>query len=84
MGLGVPASGPGTVYLDITSAPASATVLIDRHERGNTPLSVVVTKGRHTAVLMHSTAVDDQRELDISSDMHVNLTMFERRADAVH
>jgi PEGA domain len=83
MGLGAPASGPGTVHLDITSVPADATVLIDRHERGTTPLSVAVTKGRHTLVLTHSTAVDDERELDISSDMHVNVTMFERRPDAV-
>jgi hypothetical protein len=28
-------------------------------------------------------AADDQRQLDISSDMHVNVTMFERRPDAV-
>jgi hypothetical protein len=27
--------------------------------------------------------MDDQRQLDISSDLHVNVTMFERRPDAV-
>jgi hypothetical protein len=75
--------GPGTVELDITSTPASASVLVDGHERGKTPLSVAVAKGKHTLALTHPSAVDDQRQLDISSDMHVNVTMFERRPDAV-
>jgi hypothetical protein len=34
-------------------------------------------------VLKHPTAVDAQRDVNISSDTHVNVTMFERRPDAV-
>jgi hypothetical protein len=45
MSLGASTSGAGTVQLDITSTPASATVLVDGRERGTTPLTVVVGKG---------------------------------------
>jgi hypothetical protein len=79
MSLGASTSGPGTVQLDITSTPAGASVLVDGHEKGKTPLTVVVGKGPHALRLTHPSAVDDQRHLDISNDMHVNVTMFERR-----
>jgi hypothetical protein len=69
--------------LDITSVPDKATVLIDGHERENTPLSVAVASGSHILVLKHPTAVDAQRDFNFSSDTHVNVTMFERRPDAV-
>jgi hypothetical protein len=69
--------------VDITSTPDKAMVLIDGHERGNTPLSVAVASGSHILVLKHPTAVDAQRDLNISSDTHVNVTMFERRPVAV-
>ena len=42
-----------------------------------------VAKGRHALTLRHPSAVDDQRRLDFSSDMHVNVIMFARRPDAV-
>ena len=76
-------SAPTGVRLDITSVPANASVLVDGHKRGNTPLSVIVAKGPHLLTLTHASAVDDQRQLDIASDMHVNVTMFERAPDAV-
>jgi hypothetical protein len=69
--------------VDITSMPDQAMVLIDGHERGNAPLSVAVASGSHILVLKYPTAVDAQRDLNISSDTHVNVTMFERRPDAV-
>jgi PEGA domain len=83
MVLGAPTGGPGTVRLDITSVPANATVLVDGQERGNTPVSVVLAKGPHLLTLTHASAVDEQRQLDIASDMHVNVTMLERRPDAL-
>src|SRR5262249_24070391 len=83
MGLGAATGEPGTVQLGVTSTPPSASVLVDGHERGKTPLSVAVAKGQHALTLTHPSAVDDRRHLDTASDMHVNVTMFERRPDAV-
>ena len=59
MGMGGSERVSETVRLTITSTPANATVLLDGHERGKTPLSLGVAKGRHMLVLAHATAVDE-------------------------
>lgn len=72
-----------TAQLTVTSAPIDAVVLLDGRERGHTPISLAVTRGRHKLELTHPTAINEQRQLDISSDMQMNVTMFERRPTAV-
>jgi hypothetical protein len=83
MGMGGSERVSETVRLTVTSTQANATVLLDGHERGKTPLSLGVAKGRHTLALTHATAVDEQRQLDISGDMHANVSMLELRPEAV-
>lgn len=84
MSLAARSAGAGSiVQLNVTSAPDNATVLVDGRERGKTPVSVAVAKGPHTLLLTHPIAVDAERQLSISRDVPVNVTMFERRPHAV-
>ncbi len=55
----------GTAQLTVTSAPVNAVVLLDGRERGHTPISLAVARGRHTLELTHPTAIDEQQQLDI-------------------
>jgi hypothetical protein len=80
---GASARSGDAVELDITSAPNNATVRADGQERGKTPLSLTVARGQHTLALTHPSAVDEERKLYATSDMHVNVAMFERRPDAL-
>jgi hypothetical protein len=69
--------------LDIASTPVGASVLVDGHERGKTPRSVTAAKGQHALTLTHPAAVDERRQLDIASDMHVIVAMLALRPEAV-
>ncbi len=73
----------GRVWLEVTSRPNKATVFVDGHEKGKTPLSLAVSKATHTLVLKHPDAADDQRTVNVSTDMHVSVSMWRRRPDAV-
>jgi hypothetical protein len=77
------ASNQDTVELGITSAPEGASVAVDGRERGKTPLSVKLARGQHILGLTHPSAVEDERQLDVTGDMHVNVAMFEQRPDAL-
>jgi len=73
----------GRVWLEVTSRPNKATVFVDGHEKGKTPLSLAVSKATHTLVLKHPDAADDQRKVNVSTDMRVSVSMWRRRPDAV-
>ncbi len=77
------AGGGGKARLEITSLPNNATVLVDGHQKGKTPLSLAVIKGAHTLMLTHPAAVDTRRQLDVTADMDVIVSMWRRRPDAM-
>ncbi len=86
VGLSADSTGTGAsgrVWLEVTSRPNKATVFVDGHEKGKTPLSLAVSKATHTLVLKHPDAADDQRTVNVSTDMHVSVSMWRRRPDAV-
>lgn len=77
------ASAADKVQLTITTQPDRATVLLDGHQRSQTPLSLSVARGPHTLVLRHPDALDEQRQLSISNDLNVSVSMWRRHPDAV-
>jgi PEGA domain len=78
-----PADTSGRAWLEVTSRPDKATVYVDGHQKGKTPLSLAVSEATHTLVLKHPDAVDDQHTVHVSTDTHVNASMWRRRPDAV-
>jgi hypothetical protein len=72
-----------TVHLAVTSQPAQATVVLDGHERGKTPLDISVAPGTHALILKHPDTLDEQRQLSVSSDTSVSVSLWRRRPDAV-
>ncbi len=76
-------SAANSAQLVIASRPDKATVLLDSHQRGQTPLSLPVARGPHTLVLKHPEAVDEQRQISISNDLDVRVNMWQRHPDAV-
>src|SRR5438552_17588804 len=51
VGLSADSTGTGAsgrVWLEVTSRPNKATVFVDGHEKGKTPLSLAVSKATHT------------------------------------
>jgi hypothetical protein len=69
--------------LDIASEPEDATVVIHGHERGKTLMSTVAARGQHTLMLTNPAAIDDERKITVSGDMHVRVSMSLRRPDAM-
>jgi hypothetical protein len=72
-----------TARLDVASEPEGATIVIDGHERGKTPLSTVVASGQHTLMLTNPASIDDERQITVSVDMQVRVSMWLRRPDAM-
>ena len=70
-------------WLGITSQPGGAAVFIDGHQKGKTPLCLAVSRTTHTLMLKHPEAVDDRRQVTVSTDMDVSVSMWRRRPDAV-
>ena len=70
-------------WLGITSQPGGAAVFIDGHQKGKTPLFLAVSRTTHTLMLKHPEAVDDRRQVTVSTDMDVSVSMWRRRPDAV-
>ena len=77
------AEGNTQVRLEVISEPTGATVSVDGHQRGTTPLSLSVANGVHTLVLKHAEAIDAERQLSIAGDMRVNVNMWLRRPTAM-
>jgi PEGA domain len=77
------ADAGGKAQLKITSQPDNATVFVDGGQKGKTPLSLAVFKGAHTLMLTDSAAVDNQRQLNVTTDMDVSVSMWRRRPDAM-
>jgi hypothetical protein len=77
------AEGNNHVRLEVISEPTGASVTVDRHQRGTTPLTLVVADGVHTLVLKHPEAIDAERQLSIAGDMTVNVSMWLRRPTAM-
>ncbi len=69
--------------LQITSQPDGATVLVDGRQKGRTPLLLAVSKTTHTLLVKHPEAVDEQRQVTVSTDMNVSVNMWRRRPNAV-
>jgi len=80
---GSPQPGSEQVRLELTSQPDEATVILDGHSRGQTPISVLVKRGEHTLVLRHPDAIDEQRTISVSSDLNMRVGMWLRRPTAV-
>ncbi len=70
-------------WLGITSQPGGAAVFIDGHQKGKTPLFLAVSRTTHTLMLKHPEAVDDRRQVTVSTDMDVSVSMWRQRPDAV-
>jgi len=84
MALSTDSVGAGDrAQLKITSEPDGATVVVDGHQRGKTPISLVVSKGPHTLVLKYPQALDDQRQVNVSTDTDISVSMWRRRPDAI-
>src|SRR6266705_643850 len=43
-----------------------------------------VANGPHKLTSRHPFAVEDERSVDVSGDVYVNVSMFQRRPDALH
>ena len=69
--------------LQVTSQPDGATVLVDGRQKGRTPLLLAVSKTTHILLVKHPEAVDEQRQVTVSTDMNVSVNMWRRRPDAV-
>jgi hypothetical protein len=84
LGNGSDLAGAGDqAWLEITSEPDGAAVFVDSHQKGNSPLFLAVSKTTHTLVLKHPEAVDDRRQVAVSTDMDVSVSMWRRRPAAV-
>src|SRR5215467_9050909 len=57
------AEGNNQVRLEVISEPTGATVTVDGHERGTSPVTLAVANGVHTLVLKHAEAIDAERQL---------------------
>ena len=78
------AADPASIAeVEVTSQPDNATVFLDGHERGKTPLSLKVVKGLHTLRLTNPAAIDDERKLSVSGKTHVSVSMLLRRPEAM-
>jgi hypothetical protein len=78
------AADPATIAeFHVTSQPVNATVLVDGRDQGRTPLSLKVVKGMHALRLIHATAIDDERQVSVSGNTYVNVSMMWRRPEAM-
>ncbi|MGI9148741.1 MAG: PEGA domain-containing protein [Chloroflexota bacterium] len=75
--------GSGHVAFDVASQPDHATVILDGHARGQTPITALVTPGEHTLVLRHPDAIDDQRIVSVASALQLQVRMWLRRPTAI-
>ncbi|MBV9578101.1 MAG: PEGA domain-containing protein [Chloroflexi bacterium] len=73
----------GTVPLQVISAPTGATVWVDGHQQGTTPLDVPVAPGDHTLLLKASEALDSQYSLNVGTGGRTFDAALWRRAPAV-
>ena len=79
----IAAEGDAQARLDVISQPAGATVTLDGHQRGSTPLALSVAHGVHTLVLKHPEAIDEQRQVSVGDDTTINVRMWPRRPTAM-
>jgi hypothetical protein len=78
-----PAVGANRVPLRITTEPDQASVSLDGHERGKTPLTLVVSPGPHRLLLKHPDAIDEQRQLTVTGDLNLDVSLWSLRPTAV-
>jgi len=78
-----PVPGDHRVQLRITTEPDQATVSLDGHERGKTPLTLVVSHGPHRLLLKHPDAIDELRQLSVTGDLNLDVSLWRRRPAAV-
>lgn len=73
----------GKAQVTITSQPDNATVFVDGGQKGKTPLSLALLKGMHTLMVTDPAAVDNQRQLNVTTAMDVTVNMWRRRPVAM-
>jgi Tol biopolymer transport system component len=68
--------------LNLSSTPAGATVWVDGHQRGTTPLQVGVDPGTHSVLLKRANAVDQQYSLDVGAEgAALNAVLWRQQPD---
>lgn len=63
-----------TATLEVTSAPSGATVAVDGHASGRTPLSLALEAGRHHVVLRYAGAIPATTTVQTAKDQTLSLS----------
>ncbi len=71
------------VQLTIATEPDQASVSLDGHERGKTPLTLGVSPGQHRLLLRHPDTIDEQRQLSVAGDTNLDVSLWRRRPATV-